>query len=190
MQQQPNPNKFQEDLRASNNILLLLANAHATTITMFTRHSFGTNVPGLTGVVSLLILLLTTAAQEDVVMLWFTGAWIVALIFQRIRTAHLVSLGWREHSYYSGWPWFAMLFGIKDEHAAKGCEACLCFFIGLLLMPFSPALGGFVMFGFVSLLFVLLTRMAGNRRQVTAMRDLQFEQRAMADRMRGRRNDF
>jgi hypothetical protein len=190
MPQQSNPNKFEEDLRASGNILYLLANAHALCINMFIRHSFGTNMPGITGVVSLIMLFLMTAGPEGIVFFWFMVAWLFALLCQRARTTQLVNRGWLEHSYYGGWPWLAMLGGTKSEIIGKKMEPFVCVFLGLLLWPLSPALGKFVAFGFVSMSFVLTTNMAINRRQVTAMRDLRIEQQQMSERMRGLRDDF
>ena len=61
MNQRPNSNKFEEDMRTTSNLLILLLNAHVLCITMFIRHSFGTNMPGFTGVVSLLMLFFVVA---------------------------------------------------------------------------------------------------------------------------------
>ncbi len=190
MQQQPNRNTFEEDMKVSSNILMLLVNAHVSCITMFIRHSFGSNMPGITGVVSAIMLFLVTAGQEDGVFFWYMITWFMALCCQRAWTAKLASQCKHEHSYYAGWPWLALLGGIKNEMAAKKIEPALCVFIGLMLMPLSPVLGGFVMFGCVTLTILLLSDVTATRRQVTAMRDLQIEQRQMAERMRGMRDDF
>ncbi len=191
MQQQPESGDFSHDFRNAVNWLYLLANAHATCLTMFIRHSFGTNVPGLSGVFAVIMMLLAVAESNDIRMLWFLYAWIAALICQRMRTGFLCLRGHREHSEYSGWPWLAMRIPfMKSESQAKNSEPTLCLVIGPLLCPVSPTVGMFVMAGVVSLTIVRCMNQYAISRQVTAMRDMQFEQQAMSERMRGLRNDY
>lgn len=191
MQQQSESDQSSNDLRNSVNWLYALANAHATCITMFIRCGFGTAVPGLSGVLAVVMMLLAVAQTNDIRMLWFFYAWIIALICQRLWTGILFLRGRREHSEYSGWPWLAMLFPtVRNETQAKNIEPVFCLLLGLLLGGFSPSVGGYVMFGVISLTVVRALQLAAVRRQVTAMRDLEIEQRAMSERMRGIRNDF
>jgi hypothetical protein len=103
----------------------------------------------------------------------------------------LVSRGWRGHSYYDGYPWLGMLLtGNDTEEKGRNIEPILCLVIGGLLLPFSPTVGTFVMLGFASLMAVRLVHRAAVRRQVTAIQDLEIEQRVLADRIRGLRRDF
>jgi len=191
MPQQPEPSGFDHDFRNAVNWLYLLANAHATCLTMFIRHSFGTNVPGFSGVFAVIMMLLVVAESSDIRMLWFLYAWFIALICQRLRTGFLYARGRREHSEYSGWPWLAMRIPfMKSESQAKNCEPTLCLLLGAILCPLSPTVGLFVMAGVISLTVVRCMHQYAISRQVTAMRDMQIEQRAMSERMRGLRNDF
>ena len=191
MSQQPEPSGFDHDFRNSVNWLYLLANAHATCITMFIRHSFGTNVPGFSGLFAILMMLLVMGESGDITMLWFLYAWLIALVCQRLRTGYLYARGHREHSEYSGWPFVAMRIPFtKSESQAKNQEPSLCLLLGLLLCPLSPTVGLFVMAGIVSLTIVRCMNQFAISRQVTAMRDMQIEQQAMSERMRGLRKDF
>ncbi len=83
-----------------------------------------------------------------------------------------------------------LVSGTKSETHAKNAEPALCLLIGFPLIAVSPTIGLYVMSGFVSLLIVRATQFTIRRRQVTALRDLQIEQRAMSERIRGLRDDF
>ncbi len=191
MPQQPEQGGFEHDFRNGVNWLYLLANAHAICITMFIRHSFGTNVPGFSGVFAVIMMMLVVAESNDIRMLWFFYAWIIALVCQRLRTGFLHARGHREHSEYSGWPWLSMRVPFtKSESQAKNQEPSLCVPLGAMLCPFSPTVGLFVMAGIVSLTIVRCMNQYAISRQVTAMRDMQIEQQAMSERMRGLRKDF
>lgn len=191
MPQQPEPNGFDHDFRNAVNWLYLLANAHAACLTMFIRHSFGTNRPGFSGLFAIFLMLLVVAESNDIRMLWFLYAWFIALVCQRVRTGYLYAHGHREHSEYSGWPWLAMRIPFtKSESEAKNQEPLLCLVIGPLLGPLSPTIAVFVMAGVVSLTIVRCMNQYAISRQVTAMRDMQIEQQAMSERMRGLRKDF
>lgn len=189
--QQPDQDSLAKDFRNGVNFFCMLVNTHAMCIKIFIRHGFGPNRPGITGVFSLLLMFLVAAQAQDVRMLWMLQIWFLALIGQRLRTTWLVSRGWRGHSYYDGRPWLGMLLtGNASEEKGRNIEPILCLVIGVLLLPFSPTVGSFVMFGFASLTAVRLIDRAAVRRQVTAMQDLEIEQRVLADRIRGFRRDF
>ncbi len=189
--QKPDQDSLSTDLRTGVNFFCMLVNTHALCITIFIRHGFGPNRPGLTGVFCLLLMFLVAAQAQDVRMLFMLQLWFLALICQRIRTMWLVSRGWRGHSYYDGYPWLGMLVtGNTSEEKGRSIEPILCLVMGVVLLPFSPTVGTFVMFGFASLTAVRLIQRAAVRRQVTAMQDLEIEQRVLADRIRGFRRDF
>lgn len=189
--QQPEPDSLAKDLRTGVNFLCVLVNCHALCLTIFIRHSFGPNRPGITGVFSLLLMFLVTAQSQDIRMFWMLEAWFLILVGQRLRTMWLVSRRWRGHSHYDGYPWLGMLLtGNDSEEKARSIEPVVCLVVGGLLLPFSPTVGTFVIFGFASLIAVRLLHRMAVRRQVTAMQDLEIEQRVLADRIRGLRRDF
>lgn len=191
MQQQSEANQLSEDFRAGVNWLYLLANTHATCLTMFIRCDFGINMPGVSGVLAVLMMLFYAAGSGDIRVQWLLYAWFAALVCQRLRTAFLHLHGHREHSEYSGWPWLGMLFPlVKSEVQAKNIEPALCLPLGACLCAISPAMGAYVMVGFLSLTIVRLMHLVAIRRRVTAMRDLAIEQQIMSERLRGLRNDF
>lgn len=190
MQQQQKNEKFGMDLRESMNATYAIAYIHTMCLLPFLRCNFGTNVPGIAGIAALILLLFMTASQ-DPAMTVFLFLWLLALACQRCRTWRLVSNGWREHSQYGGRPWLAMLIPfVRTEMAAKTIEPGLCFLVGGLLCGLSETLGLFVMAGIVSLTIVRGIQLESLRRQMTAYHDLQIEQQAMSERVRGVRNDF
>lgn len=182
---------FGTSVRESMDLTLILANVHAMNLYPFLRHSFGTNTPGITGIASLVLLVFLAGMSEDPVMGLFLLFWVAALMYQRARTNWLVRRGWRAHSQYLGWPWFAMLFLFrKDEDRAKNLEPILCLFIGGLLCPLSATVGFLVICGVVSLSLVRGVHLESTRRQVVAMQDLEIEQRALSERVRKARGTF
>lgn len=182
---------FGTSFRESMDLTLIIANVHAMCLMPFLRCSFGTNTPGITGIPSLLLLAFLAGSTKDPGMGLYLLFWAAALMYQRARTNWLVRRGWRAHSQYWGWPWFAMLFLFrKEEDRAKNLEPILCLFIGGLLCPLSPAVGFFVICGLVSLSLVRGVQLESTRRQIVAMQDLEIEQRALSERVRRARGTF
>ena len=173
------------DFRTSVNFLYFLAKSHCFCLWPFMRHSFGIHMPGFLGLFAMFIIIGQFMATRDLVMMQYLCVWFVLLIFHRIRGTFLWYRGQREHSEYDGWPWLAMRVPFtKNEVHAKNAEPNLCLILGAVLVLFSPALGSFVAFGFISMLIVRATNLEVQRRQVVAMHDLQLEQQAIAERMR------
>jgi hypothetical protein len=179
------------DLRRSFNALHILVESHACCLIPFIRHSCGTNVPGIYGVFGLFLMIFAFLASKDIGVLCFMAAWFLAVLCQRTWSLYLYRRGWREHSRYSGWPWLAKLIPFcKTEAQAKSMEPPLCFGIGCLLSPLSPGTGAFIILGGASLLIVRIMQLAVTDRQVTAMLDMELEQRALMERMRKSRNRY
>lgn len=179
------------DIRNSFNVIVMIANIHATCLLPFIRCNFGTNAPGLTACGSLLLILVVVSETQDQAMLAYLLLWLAALMYQRARTNWLVARGWQVHSRYWGWPWLAMLFLVKkSEDRAKNLEPLLCFFIGGLLCSVSPNLGFLVLSGIVSLTITRGVYLEATKRRVTAMRDLQIEQKVFAEQVRNWGKDF
>jgi hypothetical protein len=177
------------DLRRTANLLYIVAESHASCVTPFLRHSFGTNMPGMYGIFAILLMLFAFVASEDIGVLCYLVLWFPVLICQRMRTFYLFRCGWREHSRYSGWPWLAKLIPYcKTESDAKAMEPAICIGIGFLLLPLSPGTGVFVGLGGVSLFILRIMQLASLSRQVTAMHDMELEQRVLMERVRHFRN--
>jgi hypothetical protein len=182
--QQEQPQQ-QNDFRQAVNVCFAIANAHAACITPFIRHSFGSNYPGICGLFAVILMFFTAAESRDPRMLDYLAIWMVVVVLQRIRSFALRRRGLSVHSYYAGLPWLAMLVPFsKTENQAKNFEPILCLVIGGFVGIWSPTVGGFVMAGFVSLTVIQGMQAEMRSRQLTAMRDLQIEQRVLSEHLR------
>jgi hypothetical protein len=179
------------DIRSGMNLVFIVVRAHAMCLVPFLRYGVGINVPGFDGITAMILMFIVMGASADSGMLGFLGAWVVVVIFQRIRALSFYKRGVYLHSEYWGWPWLGKyLSRAKTEQGAKACEPALCVLLGLMLMPLSVPLGLFVSLGVVSFLIIRGADAVMCQRQLTALRDLQIEQRALSERLRGSRNDF
>src|SRR5437588_11186949 len=107
MQQQ----KQQEwGMRDTTNLLYALANAHATAITVFLRHSFGKESLGWPGLFAFFLILVVAGFSGSPGMLTYLVVWLAAVAFQRVYTFRLASHGVVWHSKYPGWPALAAWF--------------------------------------------------------------------------------
>ncbi|QDU45192.1 hypothetical protein Mal52_36830 [Symmachiella dynata] len=175
------------------NLLYILAAGHATCLTVFMRHSFGTHALGRNGVVALLLILFYLCGTEDPTMLLFLWAWLAALIYQRFKTYRVWRSGAVWHSKYDGYPALAMkLPFVRTEGSAKSLEPVFCILAGAALCPWSEAVGAYVFLGFASLLVVRAFETQSTVNRVRAMQDAAIEQRNMASMFRGdfHVNDF
>jgi hypothetical protein len=187
-QQEPRPG---DDVRAGFNFLIFVMDALAMCLIPFIRINFGIHAPGNSGVMALVLMILAICGSGDVGIVWLILAWFCAMICQRMRAFYLFRKGWRLHSRFRGLPWLAMRFPfVKTEKFARDFEPVICFAIGMLLLPASEGVGGFVIIAAFSLFITRCTEVAVRGRQVTAMRDLEIEQRAMSERLRGLKDDF
>src|SRR3954454_17334915 len=99
-----------EDARVTNQavfgLIYILCNAHRLCITVFTRHSFGTNAFDISGLFALFFLLF--AAGANLAFRLYFMLWFVALVGHRIQSYRLRWKGEDNHSKYQGYPWLAM----------------------------------------------------------------------------------
>jgi hypothetical protein len=172
-------------------LVLLVANAHATCVTVFTRSHFGVEALGVPGVAAL-VLMLAYGCLRAPEMFVYLGCWLVALIIQRIGTFRLVRRGWRAHSRYAGYPALAMrLPWVTERVAVTLIEPLLCVLAGAVIFcTVSEAVGEFVMLSFASLLFRQGIEQEITRKRVQKMRDAEIEQRYIADRFREQVDDY
>lgn len=180
-----------DDFRRSVNLACVLATAHAHCIYPFVRIGYGLQVPGFQGVHAVLLMIVVFVAAEDIAILQFLGAWTVATVIQRGIAFHRYFRGHREHSHYEGFPWLGNLFALgRSVVAAKIFELGLVMVLGPLLSLWSEPLSIFVASAGLSLLFVLVVSEMAKWRRVTAMVDMELEQRALAERVRQYRNGY
>jgi hypothetical protein len=180
--------------RDSFNVLYVVANAYATAITPFVRHSFGKEALGLPGFLAFILILLVAGFTGSSSMLTYLGVWLIAVAFQRLHTYRLSSRGVVLHSRYEGWPWLGFKLGggrnldKRLTGAVFVIEPVLCFGIGGMFMSLGEVIvGRFLMCGAGALLFREAVHRMIDQRRVQAMCDAQIEQEYLANEYRRRR---
>jgi hypothetical protein len=166
-------------------LLALLATGHAVCFTPFLRKGFGVEAFRTRGVVGLVMILLFGGTQGAEAMFWFFGAWSLALAIQHSAAMRAERRGEHVHSQYQGTSLLAGKLWITDRAAKYAIEPVLCFVVGALLCPFSEALGGFVMLGFLSLMIQRAMEIQLWTNRARRMRDAAIEQRYLAGLYRG-----
>jgi hypothetical protein len=183
MHQQQHPND-QLSMQGGFNLFYILLYGHALTCTVFLRTSFGREGIGLAGMAGFFIIMFYGGMMNSYAMFYFLGAYLLAVIGQRMKQFDNWRKGIVVHSRYNGFPIVAWkLFPrIKTEGNAKAAEAFLCLGLGWLLMTFvDQPLGWYVMAGFLSILFSEAFIVEAQRRRLQAMRDAEIEQQCLAD---------
>jgi hypothetical protein len=181
----------QSSFRSSFNAMYFLANSHATCLTVFLRHSFGSEAIGMNGLVAVLMMLVYRGETRCLAMGTFFMAWLVALIVQRLRTFVLYQRGWRLHSRYGGYPWLAIRIPfVKTEVRAMALEPLVCLLVGHVLCRWSEPVGRFVMFGCFSLAIKNGIERQIDRARLRQMHDAVIEQMHLVERFQQTRKDY
>jgi hypothetical protein len=185
----PQGNNDPFDVRTGINLLGILANGHATTVTPFLRRGFGSEALGINGVVGAIIILLYAGVTNSPEMVTFWWVWIAAVAYQRLYSVKQRQNGNVVHSRYAGWPEVGMRFA-KTEKVARGViEPLVCVVVGGCLWSWSEALGRFILLGSFSLLVSRGLEQQVIRNRVRAMSDAQIEQRYLSDVFNHRREE-
>jgi hypothetical protein len=169
------------------NILRNLIGAHACTIYLPLRRSYGSEALGWKGLLACLLLLVM--AGDNPIMGWYFILWLVVLVLRRIecfiRRDYV-------HSLYDGYPCVAMMFpGVRRESTAKYIiEPALSLILGIVLAamaeayetPWLETLSAWMFLGFFTLAFDYGIYDAVQRRRVRAMRDARIQQEDLMQR--------
>src|ERR1700677_2579659 len=99
-----NPQNDPINARNGMNLLVLLANAHATTLTVFIRQGFGSEALGINGIIAAVMLLLYAGFSNSPEMITFFWVWLAAVGYQRIYGIKQRQKGQVVHSRYAGSP--------------------------------------------------------------------------------------
>ena len=175
------------------NLMFVLANASATCLTVFTRHSFGVEALGLNGLLALGMILAVAGFGNSPAMLIFLICWLCALVCQRVKTMKLVRQGAKWHSRYQGWPWVGVIFTRNERAARCTVEPLLCLAVGFALRCLADAyhqsltLPDFIMLGALSISLREGIQAAVRRKRIQAIEDARFEQEDLAAELRRRR---
>jgi len=116
-------------------------------------------------------------------VLYFWVASLVILGVQQAAAQGLRRRGYECHSRYDGVPWLPG----KDELAVKGKgQPLLMFVAGFVSLPFSPALGLWLILAAVGLAVDVAAALTRENARVRAMRDARFEYLNVAQRSKRR----
>jgi hypothetical protein len=126
------------DKKTAFNLMMILAAAMTTSVTVFLRIRFGPEALGKRGVVCLVLLCLVAGFSREPVYLYYLAVWFCAFAYLRITTLRLVAKGWRPHSMSGGYPIVALrlgrFLGVQNESTAKLIvEPLLCLGISFIL---------------------------------------------------------
>jgi len=179
-------------MKQSFDLSYALTSVHSLGITPFLRDGFGSHALGLPAVfAAALIIFIGVVTQSPGMTIYFL-LWLFAVVIQKCRTAGARRNGHIEHSRYSGWPIVAMRFPfVRREYIAKRwIEPLICLAVGRLIYFVSPAVGGFIMAGFISI--AVKTGIEGMiwRARGRILRDAQIEQQQLAQMLQESNDEF
>jgi hypothetical protein len=176
--------------RTGVNLLGLMANGGATTVTPFLRRGFGREALGLNGILAGLIILLYggfTNSPETVTFFW---VWLTAVAYQRLYGFRQRANGQVVHSRYAGDPVVGRRFTKSERVAREVVEPLICVVVGACLWSWSEQVGRFVLCASFCLLVCRGIETQVTRNRVQAMRDAAIEQKYVSDLFNGRRDDI
>jgi hypothetical protein len=175
--------------RTGVNLLGVLANGYATTVTVFLRRGFGSESLGIPGVVAALMILLYGGFTNSPEMMTFFWVWLIAVGYQRLYGFRQRANGQVVHSRYAGDAVVGRFFA-KSERVARVVEPLICVVVGACLWSWSEQVGRFVLCASFSLLVCRGIETQVTRNRVQAMRDAAIEQKYVSDLFNGRRDDI
>ena len=189
--QQPQRPPFQ-DIRDGFNVLAHLVNGYATGILPFIRRDFGSNYFGFNALIAVLVMILFGAMENSDDMLRYIFVWLVFVAAQRLDAARAVRKGRIIHSHYGGDSFLAYKLAPKSRRKTVQMliEPAICLIAGVLIIPYSPAVGKYLIIGcFAVLMHNGMSRVVMEQR-VRQMHDAHIEQQATARMFRGQDEDF
>lgn len=154
-------------------MLYFLCSVHSRCITVFTRTGFGIEGLGIPAVCSLVLLLICLPGDPG--MIFWLGAWFVAVIVQRIITFRMIRKGAVIHSRFAGHSLLLKIPFLRKEKYIMAIEAILCLFLGVLVMAISQFMGAFLALGFVSIMVQMAIDDSLRQRRIQQMQDARLE---------------
>ncbi|HZL38107.1 MAG TPA: hypothetical protein VFC78_22515 [Tepidisphaeraceae bacterium] len=190
-QQQPQRPPFQ-DIRDGLNFLWLAVNGYATGILPFIRKDFGTDFFRLNALIALGVMLLFGAMENSDDMLTYMFVWALVVAAQRLDAARAVKKGKIIHSRYVGDSWLAYKLAPKSRRKTVQMliEPAICLIAGVLIIPYSPGVGKYLIVGCFAVLMFNGMQRAVMEQRVRRMHDAHIEQQATARMFRGQEEDF
>lgn len=186
--QQPGIN---DRARATAGWVLLVAQVLETSVVVITRRDFGRRFFGLQAALVIPLVLVYALAWEGhdtSPLLAFLGLYLFACALARARIMRRGLAGDTQHSHYSGTPSIlrAPLFRswLSERAAKQRVEPLLVFAIGLGLMQLSEPLGSYLMLAAFGMAVSMQVSVAYEQTRFMDLRDAQFEQRSLSERLR------
>ena len=176
------------DMNGGFNALFNIAYGHAIIMIVFLRSNLGREAVGFYGIFSLALIFLWGGLTNSFAMFIFLGAFVLALISQRMKTFTNERKGILLHSRYNGDSVVSKrLFPRMSDLNLRGMDAFLCLVIGAVLTIVDKPLGVFIGLGCISILLTEQISREIYRKRMQAMRDAEIEQRYLAERYRSGR---
>lgn len=162
-------------------LLYFIARCHAHSITVFTRHRFGTRAFAPHAIFTLVLLVMLAAEYTG--FGWMLVSWFTFLIIHRIESY----LHKGTHSKFVGVPWMGLMFPFaKTRQHGYAAEALYALVVGCMLAEIAPELGLFIGLGAVSLSVTMGIEQLVLNEQLRAMRDAEIEVNYYTDEYRRR----
>jgi hypothetical protein len=176
--------------RTGVNLLGVLVNGGATTVTPFLRRGFGSEALGLNGILAGLIILLYGGFTNSPEMMTFFWVWLIAVAYQRLYGFRQRANGQVVHSRYAGDPVVGRRFAKSERVAREVVEPLICVVVGACLWSWSEQVERFVLCASFCLLVCRGIETQVTRNRIQAMQDASLEQKVLSDLINGRRTDI
>ena len=190
--QQPQRPPFQ-DIRDGFNVLAHVVNGYATGILPFIRRDFGSNYFGFNALVAVGVMLFFGAMENSDDMLRYIFVWVVFVVRPSSWTRpDAVRKGRIIHSHYGGDSFLAHKLAPKSRRKTVQMliEPAICLIAGVLIIPYSPAVGKYLIVGCFAVLMHNGMSRAVMEQRVRQMHDAHIEQQSTARAFRGQDDDF
>ena len=137
------------------------------------------------------VMLLFGAMENSDDMLRYMFLWFFFVAVQRLDAAKAVRKGRIIHSGYGGDSWLAYKLSPKSRRKTirMFIEPAICLIAGLLICPYSPSVGKYLIVGCFAMVMFNGTQRTVLEQRVRQMHDAHIEQQATARMFRGQ-DDF
>lgn len=172
------------DSRRAFNWFMTAIEGPAMSLKVFLHYRFGSQQPGLAGVLAFVILygfIGSCPPYSPRPLIGFAGLFLLALICRRIGAGLRSFRGDDEHSWFDGYSIVSRVLPfIGDETAKRYVEPLLSLGVAIACMPWSPPLGVYLITATFCLALTTHARAGIQYRQLKRMRDQYIEQKNRA----------
>lgn len=163
-----------------NFLLWVVPAAFVRSVTVFTRHDFGSDYIGVPGVFTLLTIPIFAGIfphLDPTPLMFHLAAYVAMILVARVRILYRWWRGIHYHSRYSGRPWLCTLFPLLNEPFTKTwIEPPLVIGASLLLVDWNEGFASHLFWAGVALWVTEIADDLSARRELQTLRDGYFEQ--------------